>query len=195
MRRLTLVTCALMFISVCCGARAFTLTFDDVPAGQDFSSYYFSQYGISFEPMGISDHSESSWGPPHSGSNVLIGQDTGWNKFELKGPYWYATSVSAYFGTSQGAVIRMEMYRWGLFLTSVDIGAAGGSWSDRYVNVSPSVPFNTVVFRPISTPNALLYYSLDDLTIVPVPEPSSLLALAGGLAGMAGLVVRRRRGK
>lgn len=31
------------------------------------------------------------------------------------------------------------------------------------------------------------------LTIVPVPEPSSLAALAAGLAGLAGVRPRRRR--
>jgi len=34
---------------------------------------------------------------------------------------------------------------------------------------------------------------VDDMTIVPIPEPSSLLALIGGLGAIAGLVVRRRR--
>lgn len=31
------------------------------------------------------------------------------------------------------------------------------------------------------------------ISATPVPEPSSLLALAGGFAGMAGALIRRRR--
>lgn len=192
MRTLTLAVIPFLFVLLCSNTDAYTLTFDDVPSGQNLN-YYTNQYGIGFFDLNISDHSISTWGPPHSGSKVLAGQGGGWNELQLKGPAHpdHATLLSAYFGTAQGTVVRMGFYDWGTLLTSVDIGEAGSAWSNRYVTVSPLVPFNRVLFLPVSSGDPLAGYSLDDLTIVPIPEPSSLLALAGGL-GAIGFLRRRK---
>ena len=68
---------AAVLVVLCSAVHAYTLTFDDVPAGQSWDTYYFDHYGILFDFLGVSDHSGSSWGPPHSGSSVLSGSDDG----------------------------------------------------------------------------------------------------------------------
>ncbi len=171
-------------------ARAYTLTFDDdLPPG----GTYGSVYDIHFICLNISDHASSPWGPPHSGDNVLTSLDGSWSKFYFKDQSGPATSIGAFFSTAQDAVVRMECYQYVTDLIPIacaDIGAPGESWNNVYLHVSPSLPFETVVFRPVSSYDALLYFCLDDLTVVPVPEPTSLLVLAAGLAPM---ILRRRR--
>ena len=62
-------------------------------------------------------------------------------------------------------------------VTSVVIGAAGESWNNRYIGIAADSPFEMLQFEGVNTPNEMLGISADDMTVVPVPEPSSLVAL------------------
>ena len=74
------------------------------------------------------------------------------------------------------------------------VGAAGESWTNRYVEISlPLGQIYYLNFYGVSSADAIAHYCLDDLTINFVPEPSSLLALSAFLAPLAGLAIRRRR--
>jgi hypothetical protein len=106
-----------------------------------------------------------------------------------------ASSFSAYFGTPKDAFFSMEFYRYvtdSAPITIFQIGAPGVSWSDHYVTVTPDTPFSMVVFRTLRLDEPF-EFCLDDLTITPVPEPSSLLALGMGALPLAGMRLRRRR--
>ena len=187
----------------------YTLPFDDVPSGGGLE-YYDQQYGIRFyNNWEIVDHTASGWGPPHSGANVLM-----WDG----NPLWAAgfhfgsdpndypntrflpynvLSVSAYFSTEPGIVITMVGYnRGGTQVASAIIGAPAESWHNRHVEIfSQAGEINHVQFYgPNYSVDELRHFCLDDMTIVPVPEPCSLLALAGGVAGLGGMALRRRRG-
>jgi hypothetical protein len=73
----------------------------------------------------------------------------------------------------------MELYQYpgqSTPITSVQIGAPGESCSDRYVTVTPVTPFSVVVFQHVGSDGS--QFCLDDLTIIPIPEPSSLAPLA-----------------
>ena len=75
---------------------------------------------------------------------------------------------------------------------SIQIGGTGESWDNRYIEVdSPTGAINSVGFEAVSS-GALSGFCLDDLSVTPVPEPSSLAALFCGLVGVGGVVVRRR---
>ena len=201
MRSAKVILSLIMIVGVYAQADAFTLTFDDIPAGEVWREYYWQQYGVYFGYFYLADHSESSWGPPRSGINVLRCStdnpllavvkfnhpDTG-NPFSIY-------SLGAYFSTEPGVVVRMfsrDLY--GNLVASVDIGSPGESWNNVYAEInSPEGSIRGVRFEGVSSPDALLHFAADDMTIVPVPEPSSLLALASGFLGLSGLALRRRR--
>lgn len=186
-----------------------TLTFDDVPSGTVLwgSSYAYS-HRVSFsEDFRVADHSDSGWGPPHSGSNVLtsVGNPYG-NPLILFGYYTGSEAdpdaiqtVGAYFSTEMGVMVRVTAYRpvshEYVPVSTVVIGAPGESWNNRYVEISstPESPFEMLEFEGVNSPDDLLGFCADDMTIVPVPEPTSLLTLGLAASGLGGVVLRRRR--
>jgi len=205
MKRLSLFAiCVLLVCLACAQVEAYTMTFDDAPpGGPDVLYYYWYHYGAHFGGFYPADHSNSSWGPPRSGTTVLASV---WDyapsgimlKFHygLSQTYYSIFSLGAYFSTQEGAVVRMEARRSGVSqpVASVLIGAPGQSRSNVYAEVSsPTAQIDFLLFYPVSTPDALTRFCADDMTVVPIPEPSSLIALAGGLAGLGGMALRRRR--
>jgi hypothetical protein len=184
-------------------ANAITFTFDDVPVGRAGLDDYQVQYGVGFSRgFTIVSHTGSSWGPPHSENNVLVWENPGGhsNGYGLmfknsSGPI-DAYSVGAYFSTEPGTVLEMVAYHNSVYETpvvSTTIGASGESWNNIFAEISSaSGNIGIVVLRPVTT-DALEHFCMDDLTINYVPEPSSTIALLGGLAGIGGMAWRRRR--
>lgn len=202
------ILCCAMAMCVAGMAQAYpcTLTFDDMSG--HVANYYMGAYGISFS-SGFSavDHSGSTWGPPRSGSNVLIWAYPGYNSnsygmgFKKYGPWpqpsypLYAHSVGGYFSTEMGVVLEMRAYQFSLYdepVASALIGASGESWASVYVQIGSLQTIGMVEFVPV-TADALSHFSADDITVDFVPEPSSLLALVAGLGGLGGMVWRWRR--
>ena len=199
----------LAIVGFCSVAHSHTLTFDDVPSGTFLhDTFYMDTYRVAFDSLfQAADHSASSWGLPHSGSNVLVWAGSG-SALELGGRilFGYYTaeyaepddvqSVDAYFSTDTGVMVRITAYRGiapgtSVVVGSVVIGSPGESWDNRPVEISfPEGPFDRLDFEGVNYPEELLSLCADDMTVVPVPEPCSLLALAAGLGALA---LRRRR--
>jgi len=146
-----------------------------------------------WEVVGSAAH---GWGTPHSGTQAAI-----WNGNPLFGTGWgfgvdavseyTVRSVGAYFTTAPGVVLEMCGFEAGNLIT-VRIGDTDGSWTNRYAEInSPTGRIAFVYIVGISSPDARYHFAMDDLTVVPVPEPSSLAALLAGVAGF-GAVLRRR---
>ena len=203
--RSKLIVCIVATVVCCSAAYGRTLTLDEFPSGTVLSdsSYYRLSFLRNFQAI---DHTLSSWGPPHSGSNVLT---------VVADPYYdiasvlfgrllptaldvdHIRSVGAYFSTDTGAMVRITAYHIsGTYtaVTSLVIGAAGESWNNRYVEIScPQSSFWQLRFEGVNSSSELLSFCADDMTITYVPEPSSLLALCAGLVSAGALLRRRRR--
>lgn len=205
MRPLCIGVCSVAATLCCLSAGAFTLVFDDIPANGGFD-YYITEYGIAFSSaFRVADSSEFNWGIPHSGTKVLaFSQDfnSDWEIVPFKKAVGYgyeilyAHSVGAYFSTAPGAVVEMLGYSESDTqpVANVVIGSSSGAWSDHYAEISSaSSDISWIMFRAVSSSDALHGFYADDMNIVPVPEPSSLATLAVGLAPLAAAKLRRRR--
>jgi len=204
MQTRTLALCVLASVVCPCAAGAFTMTFDDIPAGGDLA-YYRDLYGVPFQgPFYVADHTASVWGQPHSPPNVLKWSggtaDLAW--VHVGGPgRWHVDSVTARVSTQADVVLRMAGYLarpHGPFPKVVErlIGAPGEAWENVYVELraEDGSPFDFVAFEAVSSPDARLHFCIDDMTVTPVPEPSSLASLSLAiLSAGAGVRWRRRR--
>jgi hypothetical protein len=204
-----LSVCIMISMLLCAAAKAIVVDFDAVPSGtvlQGSDYAYSNRLSFSAE-FRATDHTDWDWGRPHSGSNVLTSVE------QLCPPIYpfvhlgYFTthdydpdpvqSVSAFFSTQTGAMVRVTAYRPGVSdfvpVVSTVIGAEGESWDNTRVELSttPDLPFELIRFEGVNSPDDLTGFCLDDMTITLIPEPSSLLALAGGLAALGFL--RRRK--
>jgi hypothetical protein len=165
-----------------------------------------SNYRVGFAcPFEAADHTGSTWGPPHSGTNVLAWESSG-SYLSLGGRinFGYLTSttvdwdevrsVGAYFSTDLGAMVRVTARTYGAEVASVVIGAPGESWNNRYVEISfPGSSFCLLRFDGVNSEQELMSFCMDDMTVTYVPEPSSLLALCAGLVPAGAMLGRRRR--
>ena len=203
--RTKLIVC-IGVVVLCSAGHAVTLTFDEVPSGTVLSYTYHDR--IQFARFQAADHTASLWGPPRSGSNVLAVTNTSYNPWigfgYFPGGGFHpdpVQSVFGYFSTQTGAMVRITAYAYEhgnpnpIPVTGVIIGTADGAWENVPVEIStaPDHPFFELDFEPVNSPDDLLGFCADDMTITLVPEPSSLLALAGALMGLGGLALRRRR--
>ena len=200
MRPVQLVYIAIVLLVSAAHVQAVTLTFDEIPPGES-PNYYRPIYGTYFAGFFyVADHSQSSWGRARSGSNVLAYQgypsDMGaMLKFVYpNNEYFRIYSLGAYFSTQDNTVVRLTGYNAVVEhpVSSILVGQSGQSWENVYVELfSPEGAIDFVMFEPVSSLDALNHFCADDMTFTLVPEPSSLLALGGGL-GALGLLRRRK---
>ena len=204
------IPAALLLSSVGYGV---TLTFDEVQSGTALagSSYYLANRVSFSDYFYAADHSESEWGHPHSGRNVLTAFPISWNDVRIhfgrrvtQAPRDddHVLSVLGYFSTSLGTQVRITPYHIpqsgsGIPLPGIVIGVPGESWDNRLIeiNTTPDLPFEMLRFEGVNSYADLAGFCLDDMTITLVPEPSSLLALAGGLGALQLALIRRRRNR
>jgi hypothetical protein len=200
-RRYTLAAGMAVLLVASCGSWAATLTFDDVPTGTHLSAY--QQSGVWFSSLfEAADHSGSSWGIPRSGRNVLVnnwssptGAMVKFGSFTPDGSFNFApiAYLAGYFSTESGTTVRVAAEVNGIGeVGSVLIGDPDGAWENVFVELVPTAPASGLMFYPVSSPDALLHWCADDMTMDLIPEPSSPAALSLGLLA-AGAGVRRRR--
>ena len=204
----TLLLCVLVTALGCGGANAYTMTFDDLPTASLVP--YGQLHGAWFaEAFRSANHwpTNVTWGHSHSGANVVVWAgdpgDVARLDFALNPPYYpepyrypySVSSLSAWFGTNTSAMVTLTAYRNdGTVVDSVVIGATGEKWENRYVEIAPQAgAMDYFVFQGVNSPDDLLNFCADDMTIVPVPEPSSLGTLGLALACAGGRLMRRRR--
>ena len=209
MKRLLKLLVYIFILTLCCSIiNAYTLTFDDILSGNELrNSIYQENYGAVFaDGFKVEDHMLSTWGHPHSDMNVMV-----WNGEYVIPPRlifgdyspsyakpYSILSMSAYFSTDMNATIKITAYRGdGIFVTSMLIGGSGELWNNRYVNIS--APAGGIIdyfeFDGIKSPENLCYFCADDMTITPVPEPSSFFTLLCGIGGISGMILRRQRNR
>jgi len=182
---------------------AFTIGFDDAAAGAKYYVYDNDINSVYFNAFRVLDHSSSTWGIPHSGANVLgwtgsgSGPTIAFGAVDIYGrPLVNVQHFGAYYSTTLGTVLEMRVYKNrppnGTLIQTIQIGSSTEAWDNKYIEVDSSAgEINGLMFQAASQ-GALSGFCLDDLTITPVPEPSSILALLGGLAGANILAWRRR---
>lgn len=177
-----LIACGLILAVCISGAQAYVLSFDDIPAGSNLQ-YYSDQYGAAFsEGFQAADHTGSAWGLPHSGTKVLVwtGDSSHPAQFtfgsgNLGGagsiaPY-SISSLSGYFSTDAGMVIRALGFRNGLPFPVLDkqigILAPDQSWDNVYIELraDDGGVLDYVKFEGLNSADARLGFCADDITI------------------------------
>jgi len=133
-----------------------------------------------------------NWLPAAPGSRVLGSSLVGIN-FSASAVDVLGASFSVrqtHSSSAQGAV-RVHGYRNG-----VQIGVTAwftnlGVRPNRFAFDLPDVDRIVIESKPL--PGRGLWYKMKDLTVEPVPEPSSILALLAGLLVSAGIAHKRRK--
>ncbi|MHB1459472.1 MAG: PEP-CTERM sorting domain-containing protein [Armatimonadota bacterium] len=202
MNTLRLMCCLISLMFTCSPSGAYTLTFDDVPAGHVSRDLYGPEYGAwDAGDFIVLDHSNSTWGRPHSGNNVLgvsnVVNGAGVLKFSYPAMNYNVRTLSGYFSTQQDVQIAVKGHSSYSSEETIDtvIGGAGIALENVYLEIPISAAGATFIeFTGLNLPSELLGFCVDDLTITPVPEPSSLAALTLGLTplGIAGLRKMKR---
>ncbi len=109
-------------------------------------------------------------------------------------PHYNVTLVGGYFSTQLDIQIQMVGYgQGGVPFTSALIGAPGESWNNVYVEItSHAGEIRYVNLQGVNSPDDKRGFCVDDITVVPVPEPTAFAALGIGLLPIA-LAMRKRR--
>lgn len=170
-----LLVCVLCIAGCGSASYGYTLTFDDIPSGQDLG-YYTTTYGVMFSKgFDVSDHSGATWGLPHSGSKVLTWTfDSKYTaRIEFGESERYSIrSLGAFFSTDAGIVVKMTAYHTSTDtpLASVTIGDTESSWDNRYVEISSEAGnIDFVEIEGVYSADSRLGFCADDMSITTSP--------------------------
>lgn len=177
-----IVGIGVLLITLSSTAFAYSLSFDDIASGNNLQ-YYSEQYGAYFsQGFVVTDHSSSSWGTPYSGTNVLTWNGDSTHSAKLafcdkgilsaeSGESYRIHSLSGYFSTDDGIVIRMVAYggsNGNTQVATVEIGSTEESWNNHFVEISSeNSDIEYIVFEGQFSTDTRLGFCVDDVNIVP----------------------------
>lgn len=213
-RRALIPTCITMVmlsvgLGVLASESAWDLKLSGVTGGSDLGAYYQSidaydsldQWsGTGGQPGYATARPYHQNGPDWNGQTGFYHQDvhapltggrtstTWWNIYLWAQDYWNGGDTVSFYTFPYPSLMPPPWYQARLYLDYVPPQA---NWDGPWV-FDISVTDYTYFDLPIVAVSNPLDGVRMHLTVA-TPEPSSLLAFAGGLAGIAGLVLRRRR--
>lgn len=181
-------------------ASAIVINFDDLAYSATVTGTNYA--GLTWE-KGNAGYSGNVgfWGAPRSDSSYPNTQPHNlinyWGSTFIGIGFNRLVNVNGAFFAAQGAVsswtkqVRVHGYRSGIETATTnwfkDIDAHPDWFAINLSNVDRIVIEST----PVNSGGG--WYGMDDLTYEPVPEPSSILSVFCGVAGIAGAALRRRK--
>lgn len=195
-----LVVLAVLALATVAGAQELVVngTFDTDLSGWTASgaSWHSDGFGVPASPG--SGYGEAAvvtcWGGNWSGPMGTIEQTIGLDGVATLSGYLYAGAhfsdpsrgggVNVFWNGEQVASLWRDSdpIKW----------APDFTWEPFSVEVT-GIGINTLKLEFHAHSAEWTWVAADDLSVVPVPEPSSILALSTGLIGLAGFAIRRRK--
>lgn len=157
------------------------ITLSNVPVTATTGTFLVIDSTDGFQPSGCC---AAAFGAAGSVLNVLPSYDSISQVLTTTPGQKYALS---FYLQEDGGVPGDFQVRWDSY--SADFPATASGWVfTPYTFVTHGTGTDTLSFFGYNNNS---YYELTDVSLVPVPEPSSILLVMGGLAGLGGMIRRK----
>lgn len=195
-----LVVLAVLALATVAGAQELVVngTFDTDLSGWTASGVSWSNGNFGIPASPASGHGEvamiTSWGGNWGGPMGTIEQSIGLDGPGTLSGYLFAGAHAGDAWRNCGVNVLWNGEQVATLWRDADPNKWAGdfTWEPFSVEVTGS-GVNTLKLEFYAHFAEWTWTAADDLSVVPVPEPSSILALSTGLIGLAGFAIRRRK--